>query len=73
MFVADLAMSVQPHLLEQYSHNVKVFKHHVSDVLCTEKSPCERTADRHHQVITTVSCISDYDMKAAGDHCIYLE
>ena len=45
----------------------------MNDVLCIEKSSCKRTADRHHQVIATVSCISDCDMRAAGDHCIYLE
>ena len=66
-------MLMQSHLLEQYSHNVKVFKHHMNDVLCAEKSSCERIADKYHQVIATISCISDYDMRAVKNHCIYFE
>ena len=48
MFVVDLAMLVQPHPLEQYSHGVKVSEYRVSDVLYTRKPPCERIAGRHH-------------------------
>ena len=73
MFIADLIMSVQSHLLKQYSHDVKIFKHHMSDVLYIEKSSCERTANKHHQIIATVSYIFDCDMKAVRDHCIYLK
>ena len=73
MFVADLIMSVQSHLLEQYFHDMKVFKHHVSDVLCTEKSSCKKIVDRYYQVIATISYISDCDMRAVRNHCIYLE
>ena len=66
-------MLVQSHLLEQYSHNVKIFKHYMNDVLCTEKLSCEKIADKYHQVIATISCIFDYNMKIVKNHCIYLE
>ena len=66
-------MSMQFHLLEQYSHDVKVFKHHISDILCIEKSSCERTADKHYQIIATISYISDCNIKTAEDHCIYFK